>query len=319
MARTKRGFPKQIYVLIAAAIVLGFLLLEVGRQTETEYAARSLMEAELILGIPQIPDLVGWPKPMRDRLRELHEEFQYESRRLEALKGLGTFYFINGFQGQARQCMEALSKIEPGEARWPYFLGLATEDFQNKSIAIEAFRRSAAIDPRYPNTRYRLAHALLASGERVESTALLEGLSEEGGWEAWAAYGLATGYAMEERFEAALEALDRAIASDPSTRSFYVLQEEVALFSGNREARQSARGRYESLPFDREPFDPWTFSLWKECHDAFRLLRFSRELELAGDLARSLDLLERAAAVEPDNEAVEEAALRLRDLFERAQ
>ena len=52
--------PKQIYILIVAAVVLGFLLRQINRQTSE--TGESILEAELIQGIPGIPNLAGWPK-----------------------------------------------------------------------------------------------------------------------------------------------------------------------------------------------------------------------------------------------------------------
>ena len=301
--------PKQIYVLVGAAAVLGVLLYEVQRRSELDRAQmeQSLLEAELILGIPQIPDLLGWPESMRAELSRLHEGLELGATQVESLQDLGRFYFINGFMGQARQCFGALRNIEPKNPQWPYFLGLATNDFQDKAIAVEAFEASIASDEGYANARYWLGRALMDSGDLPGARRAFETLLHDKEWEAWARYGIAEGLSLEERFEEGLAELDRAIELDSSIRSFHALKDEIAALAGDRERREEAQTAYLRLPFEVEPFDPWEQSLWPLCYDAFRLLQLARAQQREENWEVATTMLERAAEMDPGNDFIIEA------------
>ena len=153
--------PKQIYILIVAAVVLGFLLRQINRQTSE--TGESILEAELIQGIPGIPNLAGWPQEFLEELKSVHAGFQETEGRMEALASLGELYMANGFYGEAQQCFSTLIILDPENPRWPYFLGFTTRDYRDKRIAIDAFERAIRLDNEYLNIRYELGSIYLAS------------------------------------------------------------------------------------------------------------------------------------------------------------
>lgn len=296
----KSRLPKQIYFLIGVAVLLGILLRQVNQQvppSESEKIQNAINEATLVAGIPSIPNLSGWPKEIFTELKREHTALSEPSGRIDALGALGEIYFANGFFGEAIQCFSALVAIEPEVPRWPYFLGLASRDYQDKSAAIRSFERALQLDESYPNIRYELGLALIDSGHILDSIEQFDILAKTNGWESWAEYGIARGLALEERYEAAIESIERAIEREPDVREFYSFAEELILQEGDRNKVELVEAIKNELPYDKRPFDPWVQALWGSCYDTFRLVRLAEAEALAGNRDRGLKVLRKAQSI----------------------
>lgn len=266
--------PKQIYILIVAAVVLGFLLRQINRQTSE--TGESILEAELIQGIPGIPNLAGWPQEFLEELKSVHAGFQETEGRMEALASLGELYMANGFYGEAQQCFSTLIILDPENPRWPYFLGFTTRDYRDKRIAIDAFERAIRLDNEYLNIRYELGSIYLASGHILDSVDHFEALIQVDVWRPWAHFGLARGFSAEGRYDEASEHLIEAVKLEPEARSIHALLSEVALNQGDRETALESQRERDDLGFDNTPYDPWVQSLADRCYDPIRLIKFAR-------------------------------------------
>tara|TARA_B100000212_G_C27384875_1_gene538835 strand:+ start:7369 stop:8328 length:960 start_codon:yes stop_codon:yes gene_type:complete len=296
----KSRLPKQIYILMGATILLGFLLAMVNQQvpdSESERIQDALDEATLISGIPSVPNLVGWPKDLLTELKQTHAALSEASERVTALGRLGEIYFANGFYGEATQCFAALMKIAPKEPRWPYFMGLASRDYQDKSVAIRSFERALLLDTNYPSIRYELGMAFVDSGHILDSIVHFESLTQLKEWAPWAYYGLARGLAIEEGYDKALEFIERAIELDQDVKEFYSFAEELMLYRGDRAKIEEVQAIKNALSYEKRPFDLWFQGLWDCCYDTFRLLRLAEAEALAGNRDRSLEILAKAKLV----------------------
>ncbi len=296
----KSRLPKQIYFLIGAAVLLGILLRQVNQQgthSESGKIQNALNEAALISGIPSIPNLSGWPKDLFSELKAVHAALSDPAERIRALGSLGEIYFANGFYGEAVQCFSALSTIEPEAPRWPYFMGLASRDYQDKSQAIASFEQALLLEKSYPNIRYELGLAFVESGHILDSITHFESLAKVKGWEAWAHYGLARGFALEERYREAIGQLERAIEKDSEVREFYSLAEELMLEEGDRVNALKMGAMKIGLSYEKRPFDPWVQSLWEHCYDSFRLMRLAEAEALAGNRDTAVKILAKAKSI----------------------
>lgn len=285
--------PKQIYLLIAAAVVLGFLLRQIDRKTSE--AGESIIEAELIQGIPAIPNLAGWPRKFLEELKSVHAGFQEVEGRMEALASLGELYLANGFYGEAQQCFSTLVILDPENPRWPYFLGITTRDYRDKRIAIDAFERAIRLDDAYLNIRYELGSVYVASGYILDSVDHFKALSQVDVWRPWAHFGLARGFSAEGRYNEASEHLIEAVKLEPEARSIHALLSEVALNQGDRETALESQRERDNLGFDKTPYDPWVQSLADRCYDPIRLIKLARaevfgeNIDAAGEILARLD------------------------------
>ena len=302
-----RRLPKQLYLLVAAAVVLGFLLRQVDRQTSD--ANITILEAELIQSIPTIPNLAGWPQGFLDELKNVHGEFQDTDGKLSALASLGELYLANGFYGEARQCFTSLVVLDSENPRWPYFLGITTRDYSDKRIAIDAFERAIRLTGDYLNIRYELGSTYVASGHILDSELHFLALNEVDEWKPWARFGLARGYAAEGRYREAKEQLEMAISRENEARSIFALLNEAAIAKGDRALASEARSKRDSLAFDKTPYDPWIQSLWSRCFDPIRLTRLALAEVLNGDRQQAAQIIERAESVAELPESIEVEAL----------
>ena len=286
-----RRLPKQIYVLIAAAVVLGFLLREIDRKTSE--AGESIIEAELIQGIPAIPNLAGWPREFLEELKNVHAGFQETEGRMEALASLGELYMANGFYGEAWQCFSTLIILDLENPRWPYFLGLTTRDYRDKRIAIDAFERAIRMDNEYLNIRYELGSIYLASGHILDSVHHFNALIQVDVWRPWAHFGLARGFSAQGRYDDASVHLIEAVKLEPEARSMHALLSEVALNQGDRETALESQRQRDDLGFDKTPYDPWAQSLADRCYDPIRLIKFARAEVFSENIDAARDVLAR--------------------------
>tara|TARA_B100000900_G_scaffold415031_1_gene443498 strand:- start:1154 stop:2113 length:960 start_codon:yes stop_codon:yes gene_type:complete len=296
----KSRLPKQIYILMGATLLLGILLAMVNQQvpdSESEKIQDALDEVTLISGIPSVPNLAGWPKDLLTELKQTHAALSEASERVKALGRLGEIYFANGFYGEATQCFAALMKIAPKEPRWPYFMGLASRDYQDKSVAIRSFERALSLDTTYPSIRYELGLAFVDSGHILDSVVQFESLTQLKEWAPWAYYGLARGLAIEEGYDKALEFIERAIELDQDVKEFYSFAEELMLYRGDRAKVEEVQAIKNALSYEKRPFDLWFQGLWECCYDTFRLLRLAEAEALAGNRDRSLEILAKAKLV----------------------
>ena len=283
--------PKQIYLLIAAAVVLGFLLRQIDRKTSE--AGESIIEAELIQGIPTIPNLAGWPRGFLEELKSVHAGFQEAEGRMEALASLGELYLANGFYGEAQQCFSTLIILDPENPRWPYFLGVTTRDYRYKRIAIDAFERAIRLDEAYLNIRYELGSIYVASGHILDSVDHFEALSKVDVWRPWAHFGLARGFSAEGRYNEASEHLIEAVKLEPEARSIHALLSEVALNQGDRETALESQRERVGLGFEKTPYDPWVQSLADRCYDPIRLIKLARAEVFGGNIDAAREILAR--------------------------
>ena len=284
--------PKQIYLLVGAAILLGVLLRQLDRQTPDTQEAYE--EVELMQGIPSIPNLTGWPKAFLSELRRAHAQLQDAERRLEpgALSNLGELYLANGFYGEAAQCFAALVNLTRVEAKWAYYLGLATRDYGDKRVAIDAFERAIRLDDDYLNIRYELGSVYVESGHILDSASHFEFLLSVENWRSWAHFGMARGLVLEERYEEALKHLVQAIEIDSHVRAFYTLYEEIR-DSGVSLPDEDKLVSVASAAFEKQPYDPWRQALWRRCFDSVRLIRMALSEADSGNAERARTIVER--------------------------
>ncbi len=308
--KRRSRLPKQIYILLGAAILLGLLLRQVDTQSELD--GPGLLDAELILGIPPVPDLSSWPKELVSELSRVHEALAGPGNGIEAMGELGELYFANGFYGEAKRCFAALVAVDGDNARWPYFLGLTTRDFQDKSVALVSFERALDLDASYLNSRYEIGRGYLDTGQILDSVVHFERLLEDRDWKSWAHFGIANGLFLEERHEAALTELRRAIDLDPTVKDFYALWEEIELYAGIGDDEERAALIEKWNPEEKAPYDAWLQSVWTRSFDTFRLLEWARAEIHEGNADTARAMLERAARIDPGDARVLESLARLR-------
>jgi len=163
----------------------------------------------------QVAEQIGEYKELMEAT--LEDAGSSPAQRAGAFGGMGNVYQTYGLTAAAEACYVNAINLEPGQARWPYFLGLLLKDEGRFDEAVAMFERSIALDPAYPPTYYRLAEAELARGNTDAAAKHLATYLEDepesaAGWALKGEMALsARDYAAAaEHLEHALELLPRA-------------------------------------------------------------------------------------------------------------
>ncbi len=103
---------------------------------------------------------------------------------------LGMLLYANEQYEFAETCFERAQALDPGDARWPYYLGRTQSNLARHDRAVASLREALRRRPGYLPARLLLAKCLLEAGRADESRALYEALVGEHPDAAEAHYGL---------------------------------------------------------------------------------------------------------------------------------
>ncbi len=148
---------------------------------------------------------------------------------------LGMVADAHGEDELAVLCYRRASELEPGEVRWPYYLGrLLAIQGSRPEAAVAALRAALALRPDYAPGRLRLADALAALGEAEEAAAAYRRTIELDSELARAHLGLGQVLLALGRPEEAVAALETAHRLEP--------EDATALSTLARAYRRLGRG-----------------------------------------------------------------------------
>ena len=237
----------------------------------------------------------------QQRLAELRARVAARPDSPAELADLARLYHVNGYHDEARAAWLELHRLQPNDARWPYYLADLARTASDPAGIEEWLRKTVEIAPDY-------APAWLQLGELAFKAARFE--DAERGYrrrlelvahDPYAAFGLArvkfqTGRRAEGK--QAIEELLRATPNFSSAHNFYA---EILAQENKTEEAADARWRGTTSGRFRAAEDPWLEELRDWCYDPDQLVVWG-EIDLQtkrGDHGRKF--LERAVALEPDN------------------
>ncbi len=210
--RTRPSFLRQVAPLLAAFVLVGGIALYLRHASQT---ARPVDFGEVVVEtLPEAPSLAGWPEELAARMERAYDGLLDEERRVAALGELALLYHANGFLAQADACYLGLQALQPQEARWPYLMAVAREDFGDQSLVVEDLARANLLDPGYALVVLKLGEAYLRLGNAAEARRYFERHLGRAGEDPWALAGLAKVAMAEGDFGGARELLERALEVD---------------------------------------------------------------------------------------------------------
>lgn len=263
----------------------------------------------------QTPELLPVPHPdlgpLEDQVAEQIRQYQELTEktlgdpdgtagaRSGAFGEMGRVYHTYGLTAAAEVCYLNAIKLAPRQARWPYYLGLLRQQEGRFDTALEAFGASAALDPGYPPTFYRLAEVTLALGETEEATKHLDrflALEPES----------AAGWAL--RGEMALSRQDYAAAAEHLERALELLPQanrlHVPLALAYRQLGETEKARdhlAQRGSIGARPDDPRIDQLEElKQGERVHIIR-GRMAFQAGDLAAAVEEFGRAVDANPES------------------
>ena len=209
-------------VVLATAIVMAIVVLG-GRGSESESEAENVVDPTSTTthdaSIPRIDDLATLDPGMRSAVEAATSALERSPDNGDRWGELGMVYHAHQYFELAARAYEQARRLDPSEARWPYYLGVLATERGQRDRASELFERAITSDPSLVSARLRLASLLID----------------------------------ERRFDRARSELDAASKLAPDEPALHRLRGRLELEAGRAsEARVLLERTLVSLPEDRE-------------------------------------------------------------------
>ncbi len=221
----------------------------------------------------------------------------------EALAELGHWYTVYGFPGSAERCYRQAGRLDPEEARWPYFLGHVLFATSELDESREAFSRALERAPDSLPARLRLAEAELEAGHSEQAEKLFrQALDMESGC-ALAEAGLGRLALGQGDFVAAAGHFERALSIQPGASAlFYPLSRAYHGLGDSREFEVLAKVSDENRQLvEIRVNDPWLQELGQARDGVLHHIRAGKKARRAGRMADALEHFRRGVAADDEN------------------
>jgi tetratricopeptide (TPR) repeat protein len=151
---------------------------------------------------------------LQDRVSELQESGPTDAL-AEAYGTLGTYYIAHHLNDAAEVAFINAERLDPGEFRWPYYLGFICQIVGKLELERGAYERALEIRPEDIPARLHLAELLLSLGENEAAYQQFRRVLDLSPAEAAAHGGLGRAAAALDRHEDAVEHLTEALRLQP--------------------------------------------------------------------------------------------------------
>ncbi len=155
------------------------------------------------------PSLANQLGPQLDALRADSGDINAAGNAGMLLQAYGQHDLAVAFLGRA-------GELDPGQLRWPYYLGISLAKLGRGAAAVEAFRECIRRDEGYRPAKQRLAEALLAGDDIDRSRDVFRELVAADPSDVRALHGLGKAEAAGGQLEAAVQHLRRAVELAPA-------------------------------------------------------------------------------------------------------
>jgi tetratricopeptide (TPR) repeat protein len=281
-------------LLAATVIVAGFVAFAGWRN----YAARRAWKEMR----PGLPEEVGASAPGLDtRLAACFGRLQTWPPDHAALAEFSQLCHANGMLEPAMSGYQALTILEPNEARWPHLLASILAGYGRLDEALPLLHRTTTIAPDHLVGWLRLGDALFKANATTDAEAAYQEALKRAPGNPYALLGLARCDLQLERWTAARSHLQQAVAGDPKFAGAQSLLASVFERLGNPEAAAVARARVANDGHYTDPPDSWTDELPAYCHNPYTLLIAASAATADGTPAKALPPLQRALMLAPND------------------
>jgi len=271
-------------------------------------AARTVVAA-LLLGAPaygqSLPPLPTLPldtyeEPARAQISAADQAARQNPDDADRNGQLGMLLYANEQYEFAETCFERAHALDPGEARWAYYLGRTQSNLARHDRAVESLREALRLRPGYLPVRLFLAKCLLDAGKTDESRALYQVLVDERPDTAEAHYGLGRIAADRGERPSAVEHLRKACDLFPGFGAAH-----FALARAYRDQREGEKAQEELALYQKDRLgwpsvpDPLFADILNLKTSADARLQKGIQLADAGQLQAAAVEHENALAVDP--------------------
>lgn len=270
---------------------LGSLASRLEKWSEAEQAL--ILASKLAPELPNPYALLGFLYFERGMLEKAVSYFQ-KSLAIEpsaaVFTSLGAAQFELGLTKDARASLDEAIRIHPDYEEAYYNLGLSYRDSE-PSRAIDLFEKAIEVDPEYASAHRELGWALSRlEGKDAEAEYQLRRAAELNDEDGWAHIYLGNILWQREDLSSAEESFKKAVEVWPEIAVPYWC---LALFYEHEGRKEEAESLYQQ-GLDLDPDDPQANKL------------FGIYLKYIGELAKARTYLERAHALDPEDQSITE-------------
>ena len=249
-------------------------------------------------------DLEGLDDPTLARvLEDCRQEVLRDPHSAETWGKLGKLFLANGYRDEAIPCFEQASKLEPDEARWPYFEALARR-LNNADDALGCFRRAADLvgpsDSASLPIRLRYAEALANAGKASEAGPLLRELLDRDPNNPRVHLALGALAADENDLAGAMAHLLRCEDSPITRQRAGTHLARLYQLKGDAASADRYRTRARRLPRDPDGPDPFIDEYAVLMVGRRALFLRAEQLLRGEEIPKAIELLRELAAAQPD-------------------
>jgi tetratricopeptide (TPR) repeat protein len=246
--------------------------------------------------VPDPPEVAtaGVDPEVAEAVRKARQHVLDQPRSAEAWGELGKVLFAHDFDRPAGDCFAVAGRLDPADARWPYYQGLYALGGE-PDTALTLLRRAVAA--RHPDdahesaARLRLAEALLEQKQAAEAERLFREEQERDPGSARAAYGLGLVALERDDLDAATGPMAEA-ARTPFARCKASAQlARIARRRGDAEAAARYEQDATRPPPDAGWPDPYVADYTRLRAGQGRALQRAESLERRGQLPEAVRLL----------------------------
>lgn len=218
---------------------------------------------------------------------------------------LGQLYLLYQLDQAARDCFWNAGVLDPADARWAYYLGVARERLGKQAGAIESYERVLAVRPHDEATLVRRGRLALQAGDLATAEERFRRVLEQAPESAAAHQGLGQAAALREDWNAAAEHLSRALELQPAASALhYELGLAFRELGDMDRAREQMAQRGDAQPSFPDPLIDGLETL---APGARQYRRRGGEAFARGDLAGAEAAYRQAIEADPDDAVAYEA------------
>jgi tetratricopeptide (TPR) repeat protein len=209
-------------------------------------AGAAHLHAEALVKPLPVPDLSKLPPDAAKQLAEARANFDKQKINLEsdtlavAYAEMGALYLRAGLLDVADLAFYDASQLAPKDARWIYLRGVLANAQKRKADARAEYEAALALDQAYLPIRYRLADTLIDMGDLDGAHQVLEAALAQNPHVAASAAMLGRLELKQQRYAAAIEHLQAALALEPTASALHKDIADAYTAQGNAQAAKEA-------------------------------------------------------------------------------
>lgn len=272
------------------------------------YAVRLVRPSAVVLaardGVPPIPDLSRWPGEFRQRLESASRESLRSRDPAKPLTELAELYLANNFSAEAERVLRALRRLDPRNARTTYFLGRIVLRNENLPEAETLLLETTRLQPDYAPAWLQLGNVRMRGQRFDEARDCFERRLALVPNDPEATFAVAVLDRSRGATAAAIERLEAFLRVHPRLQEQRQMLVEMHEAAGDMERAAFHRRLLGYAAPSEMAADPWMDELREASYDPTQLYLFGLRGVSTGSFENARRILEKAARLSPDDEAV---------------